>query len=137
MIHSAALEIGAVSTSPTITDITIPKTNGCHSVAVMIRSPSLSMHQPIAGPTSLATIAPDINVTAGVTSMSTFVSFETIFPNSAPTATARNAPAGPPATSMPKPVMLAPIIPVTTLVNSTSGGLLRLHATATPIAAPI
>ena len=69
--------------------------------------------------------------------MSTFVSFDTIFPNSAPTATARKAPAGPPDTSIPNPSIVAPIIPVTTLVNSTSGGALRLHATATPMAAPM
>ena len=69
--------------------------------------------------------------------MSTFVSFETIFPSSAPTATARNAPAGPPDTSIPNPSIFAPIIPVTTLVNRTSGGAFKLHATATPMAAPI
>ena len=95
------------------------------------------MHQPIPGPASFAMTAPVINVTAGVTSMSTFVSFDTILPNSAPTAAARKAPAGPPATSIPKPSIVAPIIPVTTLENSTRGGALRLHATATPIAAPM
>ena len=55
-MHNAALDIGAVRASPTNTEITIPNRNGCHSVAVIISSPSFIRHQPMAGPTSLAAI---------------------------------------------------------------------------------
>ena len=71
--------------------------------------------------------------------MSTFVSLDTALPNSAPTAAARNAPAGPPDTVKPNTVAsaLAPMLPVIALAKSTIGGDLSPQATATPIAGPI
>ena len=129
IIQSAALEIGAVRASPTITEITIPNANGCHSVAVIITLPRPFISFPIAGPTRIATTPPLSKVSAGVTMISTFVSLEIILPSSAPTAAAMNAPAGPPAAD--------PIIPVTQQLIITSAGALSPKATATPIAAPM
>ena len=129
IMQSAALEIGAVRASPTITEITIPNANGCHSVAVIITLPRPFINFPMAGPTRMATTPPLSNVNAGVTIISTFVSFDTSLPISAPAAAAMKAPAGPPAA--------APIIPVTLQLIITSAGALSPNATATPIAAPI
>ena len=129
IMQSAALEIGAVRASPTITEITIPNANGCHSVAVIITLPRPFINFPMAGPTRMATTPPLSNVNAGVTIISTFVSFDTSLPISAPAAAAMKAPAGPPAA--------APIIPVTLQLIITSAGALSPKATATPIAAPI
>ncbi len=96
IMHSAALEIGAVRASPTRTATIIPIQKGCMSVAVMIIFPSPLMSAPIPGPKSFAASIPPMMVSAGVTMISTFVSLEIALPSSAPIAAARNAPAGPP-----------------------------------------
>ena len=137
IIHRAADEIGAVRTSPTTTEMNIPNQNGWSSQAKIISLPSFIINHPTRGPTSFAVIPPTIRVTAGVIIISSFVSFETAFPNSTAIRTAINAPAGPPAIFIPKPIKDAPICPTIILEKSTRGGALSEWATAPPIAGPI
>ena len=129
IIQSAALDMGAVKANPTTTATIIPMINGLISVAFIMIWPNPVINASTTGPNTVADIIPAINVIAGVTNISTLVSLDTSFPNSAPKAAARNAPAGPP--------NWAPIIPVMALAKSTSGGAFNPQATATPTPAPI
>ncbi|MPN13973.1 hypothetical protein SDC9_161299 [bioreactor metagenome] len=92
----AALLIGKVSAIPTNTATKAPINIGCISVAFIIKFPNVVINADTAGPVNCATKTPTIIVTAGVTSISTLVSLETIFPNSTANMVAKKAPTGPP-----------------------------------------
>ena len=96
----AADEIGSVSAMPTMTDTTMPMTNGCCSVAHMMMLPTQLAPLPMGAATSMASPMPTRIVTIGVTRMSTFVSLLTALPNSAATTAVTSTASGPPAPPM-------------------------------------
>ena len=106
--------MGSVSATPTNTDTKMPMKNGCISVARIIRLPKPVITADTPGPASRAMSSPLTIVTVGVTRISTFVSFETIFPSSAATAVQISVPSGPPR-------LFAPY-PTAHRLKSTSGG---------------
>ncbi len=113
----AADEIGSVSAMPTKTETSIPIQNGCKPVAHIITSPAFMAARPRYGAHQTESAMPLPIVTSGVTSMSTFVSFDTAFPTSAEImeiiSTARGPPA-PPSAFAEKPTVISE--------NKTSGG---------------
>ena len=76
----AALEIGSVNATPTMTETRIPMRNGCWVVAHMIRLPTLEAAVPMYGANKYARPQPEKIVTSGVTMMSTFVFLLTSLP---------------------------------------------------------
>ena len=96
MVHRAALEMGRVSTIPTITETRMPIKKGCISVARITRAPNPYIMALTPGPTRAATAQPKRMVTVGVTRISTLVSLETALPSSAATMAAKRVPRGPP-----------------------------------------
>ena len=113
----AALEIGSVNATPTMTETRMPMRNGCWVVAHMIRLPTLEAAVPMYGANKYARPQPEKMVTSGVTMMSTFVFLLTSLPSSAATMASTSTARGPPA---PPSVFAAP--PTATSENSTSGG---------------
>ena len=113
----AALEMGSVSAMPMTTDTTTPMTKGCCSVAHMMSLPSEDAARPMAGARSAESATPTKIVKSGVTSRSTFVSFEIALPHSAATMAMISTASGPPAP--PRPLAALPTV---ASENSTSGG---------------
>ncbi len=93
----AAEEIGSVSAMPTRTETAMPIQKGCSLVAWSIRMPKAFAAEPIGGAMSFARATPMKMVTNGVTRISTFVSLETAFPNSAAMIAMIRTASGPPA----------------------------------------
>ena len=128
-IHKAALLIGSVNAIPTDTETIIPMMNGRISVAFSMNRPKASMKVLMPGPTNMARSTPLIITTEGVTSMSIFVSFDTILPSSVLMTVATYAPTGPP--------RALPAMPDTVAENNTREGACSEYAIATPMAAPV
>ena len=118
--HIAADDIGKVRAMPTSTETMIPIKKGCSSVAHMINSPTLSAPAPIGGAISQASPTPTPIVTMGVTMISTFVAFDTIFPASAATMAMTSTARGPPA-----PPKVFAANPAVIRENRTNGGDFR------------
>ena len=78
----AAEEIGKVKQIPTMTETKMPITKGCCTVAHLMMVPTEKAAVPMAGAHHMNKRHPVRIVTAGVTRISIFVSFETAFPNS-------------------------------------------------------
>ena len=123
--------MGRVSAIPTTTDTIIPMRNGWSSVAHMMRFPTHIAACPSGGAISHEKNTPTPIVTSGVTSISTFVSFDTALPISAAIIAMKSTASGPPA---PPSVLAAK--PTVIIENSTSGGHLRAYPIATAMAGP-
>ena len=80
---------------PTTTEITIPIANGWSFVASLMNVPSQFIAMAIGGQIRYPERKPKPKVTIGVTRISTFVSLETILPNSTAMMTATKTPKGP------------------------------------------
>ena len=93
----AAEEIGSVSATPTSTDTAMPIQNGWSFVAWSMTRPNAPAAEPIGGAISFASATPTNIVTAGVTRISTLVSFETALPHSAAMIAMTSTASGPPA----------------------------------------
>ena len=127
----AAEEIGSVSATPTRTDTAIPIQKGCSFVALSIRSPNAFAADPIGGAISFASATPIRIVTAGVTRISTLVSLETAFPNSAAIIAMTRTARGPPA-----PPSAFAAQPTAASENRTIGSACNARPIATAIAGP-
>ena len=107
----------------------MPIQNGLSVVATIIIFPNRIITALIAGPKKVPNHTPVTIVTAGVTIMSTFVSLDTIFPNSTLIHVAIQAPTGPP--------NLFPANPTITEEKITRFGAFNAIAIATAIAGPV
>ena len=127
----AADEMGSVSAMPMTTDTMTPMKKGCSSVAHMMKPPTDEASAPIHGAATSASPQPPMMVTAGVTMMSTFVSFDTAFPSSEATMAMTSTASGPPA----PPASLA-AKPTAASENSTRGGVRSAYPMAMAMAGP-
>ena len=106
----AADEMGRVRAMPMTTLTRMPMSRGWLSVASRVTLPMAVAAEPMAGAVRADSPTPTKMVTRGVTRMSTLVSLDTAFPNSAAMMTMNSTASGPPAPLPPDSVVLPRVL---------------------------